>query len=299
MKRLVLIMTMALLGLVSYAQKPKWVVNPPKAENDTYRYVVARGFGRSFSEAYENAIQDLHRQVLEGAGQDMIVTEKVGETYYCVVEGQRYHIRMERVCVWPEDISSFNQEVCFLYQVATQKGGRENSVFFSDFNECHEIEQSPSDILYLNGAQIYKNGKALRYSEINQLFANSESQILYNEGMQLYENGVESPYLFPLITGVSIDFIWFVVGVNASNTQSPDGFVAYYDKSKWVLYGGAVLAVSGIVLPYIKYAIKHSIGKTKIRKAVNRYNNERSYSQNGIEMEYGLTYNGVHLCISF
>lgn len=299
MKRVILIMSIVLFGLVTYAQKPKWVVNPPKAENDTYHYVVARGFGNVFAEAYENAIQDLHRQVLESAGQDMIVTEKVGETYYRVVEGQKYHIRMERVCLWPDNLSDFNQEVCILYQVATQKGGRDNSVVFSDFNECHVIDQSPSDILYLNGAQIYKNGKVLSNREISRLFANSKSQILYNEGIQLYECGVDSPYLFPLITGASIDFIWFVVGVNTSDVQSPEGFVAYYDKSKWVLYGGAVLVISGIVLPYAKYAIKHSIGKSKIRKAVNLYNNERAYSQNGIELEYGLTYNGVYFCFSF
>lgn len=298
MKRGFLVLFISLMEIVSFAQKPKWVVNSPKAENDTYRYVVARGFGKVFAEAYENAIQDLHRQVLEGAGQEMIVTEKVGEAYYRVVEGQKYHIRMERVCLWPDNLSDFNQEVCFLYQVATQKGGRDNSVVFGDFNECHEIGQSPSDILYLNGAQIYKNGKVLSYREINQLFANSKSQILYNEGIQLYESGVDSPYLFPLITGAAIDFIWFVVGVNTSNAQSP-GFVAYYDKSKWVLYGGAVIAISGIVLPYAKYAIKHSIGKSKIRKAVNLYNNERAYSQNGIELEYGLTYNGVYFCLSF
>ena len=139
-----------MMEIVSFAQKPKWVVNPPKAENDTYRYVVARGFGKVFAEAYENAIQDLHTQVLEGAGQEMIVTEKVGEAYYRVVEGQKYHIRMERVCIWPDNLSDFNQEVCFLYQVATKKGGRENSVLFSDFNDCYVTEKLPSDVLYFD-----------------------------------------------------------------------------------------------------------------------------------------------------
>lgn len=292
-------MSMALLVLASYAQKPKWVVNPPKAENDTYRYVVARGYGRAFSEAYEKAIQDLHRQVMEGAGQDMIVTEKVGETYYRVVEGQKYHIRMERVCVWPEDISDFNQEVCFLYQVATLKGGRENSVFFDSFNDCHENDKQASDVLYLDGWNIYKNGRCLDNNEINRIFANSKSQILYNQGMRMYESSVDGVYLFPLITGVSIDFLWLTVGMITSNTQSPDDFLTYYNKSKWVLYGGAALAVSGIVLPYANYAFKNSMGKAKVRKAVNLYNNERLYSQSGIDIEYGLTYNGFFLCLNF
>ena len=299
MKREIMILFISLLGIVSYAQKPKWVNNPPKAENDTYRYVVARGFGKVVAEAYENAIQDLHRQVLEGAGQDMIVTEKVGETYYRVVEGQRYHIRMERVCLWPDNLSDFNQEVCFLYQVATRKGGRENSVLFSDFNDCYVTEKLPNDVLYLDEWRLYKDGKVLNDSEIKRLFANSKSLTLYNRGMELYESSVDDVYLFPLIAGTSIDFVWLMVGVISSDVSSPDDFVAYYNRSKWVLYGGVALAVSGIVLPYAKYVIKNSIGKSKVRKAVNLYNNERAYSQNSLEVEYGLTYNGVYFCFSF
>lgn len=299
MKRGFLILFISLMEIVSFAQKPKWVVNPPKAENDTYRYVVARGFGKVFAEAYENAIQDLHRQVLEGAGQEMIVTEKVGEAYYRVVEGQKYHIRMERVCIWPDNLSDFNQEVCFLYQVATKKGGRENSVLFSDFNDCYVTEKLPSDVLYFDERQLYKNGKVLKDSEIKRLFANPKSMTLYNRGMELCESSVDGVYLFPLITGASIDFVWFVVGVISSDVSSPNDFSAYYSRSKWVLYGGAALAVSGIVLPYANYLIKNSIGKSKVRKAVNLYNNERVYSQNGLEMEYGLTYKGVCLCFRF
>ena len=102
-----------------------------------------------------------------------------------------------------------------------------------------------------------------------------------------------------MIAGVSVDFVWLLVGLMTSNTQTPDDFVAYYNKSKWVLYGGAALALSGIVLPYAKYVVKNAIGKAKIRKAVNLYNNRQLYSQNGFEMEYGLTYNGVYLCFRF
>ena len=40
-------------------------------------------------------------------------------------------------------------------------------------------------------------------------------------------------------------------------------------------------------------------GKAKIRKAVNLYNNGRMYSQRELEMEYGLTGNGVYLTFSF
>lgn len=63
----------------------------------------------------------------------------------------------------------------------------------------------------------------------------------------------------------------------------------------WLIGGGIVLIVAENLM---EKAILSS-GKTKIRKAVNLYNNGRMYSQNGVEMEYGLTGNGVYLSFSF
>lgn len=61
---------------------------------------------------------------------------------------------------------------------------------------------------------------------------------------------------------------------------------------------GGALAAGGIVLVAIG-GIRSSIGKAKIRKAVNLYNNGRMYSQGDIDMEYGLGGNGVYLTFLF
>ena len=68
-------------------------------------------------------------------------------------------------------------------------------------------------------------------------------------------------------------------------------------KDKGWITAGKALAGSGIALIIIG-GIRSSIGKAKIRKAVNLYNNGRMYSQS-LEIDYGLTGNGVYLSFSF
>lgn len=63
----------------------------------------------------------------------------------------------------------------------------------------------------------------------------------------------------------------------------------------WLIGGGIALIVAENLM---EKAILAS-GKAKIRKAVNLYNNGRMYSQSDIELNYGLTGNGVFLTLSF
>lgn len=63
----------------------------------------------------------------------------------------------------------------------------------------------------------------------------------------------------------------------------------------WLIGGGVVLIVAENLM---EKAIISS-GKSKIRKAVNLYNNGRMYSQGNYELEYGLTWNGVYVTLSF
>ena len=63
----------------------------------------------------------------------------------------------------------------------------------------------------------------------------------------------------------------------------------------WVIGGGTLLVVSKFLLEKTILAS----GKAKIRRAVNLYNNGKMYSQSELEMEYGLTGNGVYLTFNF
>jgi hypothetical protein len=63
----------------------------------------------------------------------------------------------------------------------------------------------------------------------------------------------------------------------------------------WLIGGGIALIVAENLMEKALF----SSGKTKIRKAVNLYNNGRMYSQGDINLEYGLGGNGVYLTFSF
>ena len=63
----------------------------------------------------------------------------------------------------------------------------------------------------------------------------------------------------------------------------------------WLIGGGIVLIVAENIM---EKAVLSS-GKAKIRKAVNLYNNGRMYSQSDIELDYGITCNGLYLSLSF
>ena len=63
----------------------------------------------------------------------------------------------------------------------------------------------------------------------------------------------------------------------------------------WLIGGGIALIVAENLM---EKAILSS-GKTKIRKAVNLYNNGRMYSQGDIDLEYGLGGKGVYLTVWF
>ncbi len=63
----------------------------------------------------------------------------------------------------------------------------------------------------------------------------------------------------------------------------------------WLIGGGIAL----IVAENLMEKVVLSSGKTKNHKAVNLYNNGRMYSQSDVELDYGITCNGLYLSLSF
>lgn len=63
----------------------------------------------------------------------------------------------------------------------------------------------------------------------------------------------------------------------------------------WLIGGGVALIVAENLMEKAIF----SSGKTKIRKAVNIYNNGRLYSQTDLELNYGFTPTGVYLTLQF
>lgn len=297
MKRKILFALIILFALQCTAQQlPSWVNNKPTPTNDTYLYVVESGIGQTELEARNLAIAEVFRTTAMRIEQRFDSEEisralQRGEEYSTI--STTYAIPINKVCEYPEKQNN-GFKVYVLCQVARTG---EISPVFDDFNDCYPKENMDV-FLYVDGWDIYYNGRPLDHSEISRLFTDSKTAVLYEKGLEM-ETGIDDPYLTPIVLGPIIELVWFTVGVNKVGSQSWDDFVGYYKETKFVVYGGIALTLSGFVLPYAKSFAMNSIGKAKIRKAVNLYNKSRKYALNDLEVKYGLTGNGVFLSFSF
>lgn len=148
------------------------------------------------------------------------------------------------------------------------------------------------DPLYVDGWSIYRNGKKLGDNEIRACFANTESYNLYANGIKKKEAGTLYTWLIILGSGaVGGGVGGFIVEMLSSQTSQDPSYKTEY----WLIGGG--LAAIGI--GWLGLRIQSSTGRNKIQKAVDLYNNRNLRSQNGIELEYGLTGNGIYFALSF
>ncbi|MBR1513372.1 MAG: hypothetical protein IJ622_03670 [Bacteroidales bacterium] len=147
-----------------------------------------------------------------------------------------------------------------------------------------------ADPLYVDGWSIYKNGKKLGDNEIKALFANTESYDLYIRGKGMDKKTGETLYGWMIILGSGC------VGGGAGGLLVGKSQEYSSNKTEYWLIGGGLAAI-GIGCLGLK--IQSSTGQNKIQRAVDLYNNRNMRSQNGIELEYGLTGNGVCFSLLF
>lgn len=333
-KQIVFTFVLTLFAITGMAQKlPDWITNKPTPTNSTYLYVVESATGQTEMQARNQAIAEVFRSTAMRIGQPFDSEEinralQRGTEYYVI--SSQYNIPINKVCEYTDNKTS-PCRVYVLFQVAKTGNIR---VEFDDFNACYEGTNKyyADEALYADGFTISQNGKKLSDYEIRTLFANSNSYSLYDEGMRmtdknyfssingvanwtggvsifaggifqivfwgLYsENNKQAKYYEDLLE------LYYPGDSNYSSTQK--NFVLYHEKAEnnkkvaktglWMIGGGIVLIVGENLL---EKAILSS-GKAKIRKAVNLYNNGRMYSQSNIEMEYGLTWNGAYITLSF
>ena len=145
------------------------------------------------------------------------------------------------------------------------------------------------DPLYVEGWNIYRNGKKLSDNEIKALFANTESYDLYMKGKGMDKKTGETLYGWMIILGsgsVGGGVAGLIVEA-LSHSQNPS-----YNTEYWLLGGG----VAAIGIGWLGLKLQSSTGRKNIHKAVDIYNNRNLRSQNGVEIQYGLTGNGI--CVS-
>ena len=162
-----------------------------------------------------------------------------------------------------------------------------------DFTPDKELEYQiklcidHSKPLYAKDFEVYRDGNKLPDSEVRRLFANTKSYELYDKGMRL-EDWDAFGFYFPgalLLTGGAI-----CTGLGLGFMDEPE--------SETLLVVGPIALASGLVLVVVP-SIRSSFAKHRIRKAVDLYNNGDKRSQAIMEIDYGLTGNGVYFTLSF
>lgn len=334
-KQIFITLVFALFVLSSTAQKlPDWIINKPTPTNSTYLYVVESATGQTEMEARNRAIGEVFRSTAMRIGQPFDSEEinralQRGTEYYVI--SSQYNIPINKVCEYTDNKTS----PCRVYVLCQVAKAGNIHVEFDDFTGCYEGANKyyADEALYADGFTISQNSRKLSDHEIRTMFANSNSYGLYDEGMRIADRD------FGIVHGLSVGFgsgsiviggvfqavFWPLYSENNKkakemehelDTYSFNHYAYTYDeykylyeerlekanKQKRIAIKGLWLIGSGVVLIVAENLMEKAIlssGKAKIRKAVNLYNNGRMYSQSEIEMEYGLTGNGVFLTFRF
>ena len=332
-KQIIFTFTLLLFTLSVAAQKlPDWIINKPTPTNNTYLYVVESATGQTEMQARNRAIAEVFRSTAMRIGQP-IDSEEINRalqrgTEYYVISSQ-YNVPINKVCEYTDNKTS----PCRVYVLCQVAKAGNIRVEFDDFSSCYENVGTVvgDEALYADGFTIFQDGKKLSDHEIRTLFANSNSYSLYDEGKRIENinfstvdglaNGFGATSI--VVGGVFQPVFWILYAEDNERVKYYENEMNYYSYSEygdyeslkrhydeyferaekrkkfavtglWLIGGGIVLIVAENLM---EKAILSS-GKAKIRKAVNLYNNGRMYSQN-VEIDYGLTGNGIYLTFSF
>lgn len=334
-KYVLLLFLFGLFTIPAMAQKlPDWIINKPTPTNNTYLYVVESATGQTEMQARNRAIGEVFRSTAMRIGQP-IDSEEINRalqrgTEYYVISSQ-YNVPINKVCEYTDNKTS----PCRVYVLCQVAKAGNIHVQFDDFNACYEGANKvyADEALYADGFTISQNGKILSDREIRTMFANSNSYSLYDEGMRIADkdfaavHGLAVGFGAAAITvgGVFQGVFWPLYATKNNSAKEMKhkldansyNHAAYsYDEYKylyeeelskatkykniaidglWLIGGGVALIVAENLMQKAIF----SSGKTKIRKAVNIYNNGRLYSQTDLELNYGFTPNGIYLTLQF
>lgn len=307
MKKRSLFVLMILITLQGMAQRiPNWVINKPTPTNSTYLYVVESGIGQTELKARNLAVAEIFRSTAMRIGQPYDSEEisralQKGDDYLTI--STTFDIPINKVCEYTKKQNN-GYKVYVLCQVA--KTG-DIQVEFDDFNDCYEDANKfyAEEALAADGFDVYKSGRLVRESEVRSLLANSQAYKYYESGMSVYKSTFWKQKVGGLSISEGIGYtilaaggVMTILGYGLAPLAESDGDYKNVELLKKT--GATGLVITGVSCGiFITRACVLASGKAKIRKAVNMYNNGRLYSQSELDVEYGLTGNGVFLSFSF
>lgn len=295
-RKITFVMLFALMSVAGMAQKqPDWVLRKPTPENSTYLYQMEWGTGQTEREARKEAFARMFQFAALQVGQP-INSEEINRavqsgTDYSVISAQ-YNIPINKVCEYTETLSN-GYRVYILCQVARAGNIHVQWTPFSCPND-NINKVYAKEALFADGGKVYRNGEIVEESELRTMFANSKSYYLYDKGLKQYHAPDKTPLwtyaMFGCIIGGSSQCCWF-------DYSEEDGF--RHGICKYTLIIGSAVGAALLVVPPIAFAALKASGRSKIRKAVDLYNNGRMYSQNDINLKFGFTGNGICMALSF
>lgn len=304
MKRKVITTLLVWVSIMASAQRtPDWVTNIPTPSNNTYFYVVESAFGSTELQARNQAFARVFQSTAMRLGQP-ISAEEINRavqsgTSYSVLSRQ-YNIPINKVCEYAENKSG-TYRVYILCQVAK---AATIPVQFDGFSACYEGANKfyAEEALVADGFEVYKNSRRLSEQTVRSLFANSRAYSAYEGGMSIYHSSFwrkdyglstsEGIAYCILAAGGTMAVIGYGFSPLATDEEGDSESLAATGAAGLGIaaVGGACLLIRACVLMY---------GKSRVRKAVNLYNNGALYSQNAIEINYGFTGNGAYLSFNF
>lgn len=320
MKRKLFVISMFIcVCQLSMAQEPRpdWVRNTPFPPADAnYIFVYGMGIGVTEQEAEFSAWKNaLYKALNEGGLVGIKAQSKTLEQIFTMEDLET--MLLDNLLQWrltcqtlPIYLSEKDVKVYILLQV--QRDNSRSVDFYShdlNFIKCEtddflqelkeynkreidkrKIERENAEklkganALFASGKLVLKNGRELKENEVRTLFANSKSYQLYNSGIGLRKSAV---ILFwtGLIVGVVVGVPLIGTGYGESG-ETKTGQIGLY-----ILGGGITVGlISGIC--YIS-------GNKKISNAVELYNNGKLYSSLPVELNFGLTQNGLGIVLNF
>ena len=151
--RIIIVFVLTFMAMASYAQdKPGWIYNKPKPENNTYHYVVESATGltelEARNQAFARVLQSTAMRLGQPINSDEINRAVQSGRDFNVISAQ-YNIPINKVCEYTERQKGGGCRVYILCQVA--KAGNIIVDFDYSFNGCHDVKQ------YRNGSAFVKS----------------------------------------------------------------------------------------------------------------------------------------------
>lgn len=288
-KRIFFTIVLAMNVVFVMAQRlPNWVFNKPEPTNGTYLYVVESATGQTEIDARNRAIAEVMRTTAMIIGMpfdsEEISRALQSGTDYSMISA-RYDIPIHKVCEYVVK----KETPCRVYILCQVAKAGNTSPSFDDFNSCYDNDNYyGEDALYVVDnyySCVYRNGRELYDGEIRTMFANTKSYHLYDSGKSMESRVSGEGLMGSLMLAGSVAILTYNRGGEEDNS-----------KLSATIFG-IVIGGSGLGL-IVKGVVDLSLGKARIREAVDLYNG-RTYSQNNLEFKYGLTGNGIYLSFSF